>query len=120
MPTSFSSGANLLTFTRNPLRHSRGRRKVQARTQSSGAERIGQPSFGKNDLIDLIWPGMPVADVTAINSWWETIARGMGKTFTYTDVMGVSYSVRFATPSRPQIREKAYNSHECRVQLRVT
>jgi hypothetical protein len=45
-------------------------------------------------------------------------ARGMANPFTYTDVLGVATSVRFADPNLPEIRERAYNLFEATARLR--
>ena len=117
-PVGFLFNGIPITFDRSPIKHDRGRGLVQANVKGTGAERIGRSFYAKNDLIDLTWPNLSPYDRDKILTLWDS-ARGMAKTFYYTDINGNVYLVRFAKPTRPAVREIAFQIFEVRVQLRV-
>jgi len=117
-PVKFTLNGVDTLFDRSPLRPDRGASLVQASTVSAGAERIGQPHRGNDDLLDLRWPSVSAIDRDKILSFWLAV-RGMAKTFSYTDLDGNTMTVRFAKPARPYVREKAYGTYEVSIQLRI-
>lgn len=118
-PVSFRLGSNTIPFGRSPLRPGRSLGFVQADVRSAGGERVGRDYYVKGDLIDLSWPSMSEWDKGRLLTFWRDTARGMSAPFTYTDIAGTSVTVRFATPKFPEIRPRAHDAYEVRVQLRV-
>lgn len=118
-PVSFSSNGDTCPFGRNPVRPGRSLSFAQPDILSAGAERIGRDYYVKNDLIELAWSRMSRWDKNRLLAWWRDVARGMGNSFIFTDVLGVTATVRFSSPRLPEISERAYDAYDVRVQLRV-
>lgn len=116
---AFSLGASRCEFSRNPLRPGRSSAMLQPQAASTGGEKIGHDYVVKNDLVDLEWRNMPGADLSALLTFWRDTARGMALPFTWLDAVGVQRAVRFNTPAPPDHRERAYDCHEVRCQLRI-
>lgn len=116
---AFLYGAQSITFRRAPSYPQRPLSFSQAERQSTGAVRFVYDYLIKNDLIGLTFRGMPEWEKVAFVDFWLNAARGMANAFTFVDVAGVAASVRFASPTLPEIQEIAYNAYEVTCQLRV-
>uniref|UniRef100_A0A831XLG6 Uncharacterized protein n=1 Tax=Geobacter metallireducens TaxID=28232 RepID=A0A831XLG6_GEOME len=119
-PVAFLSGATgALYFSRSPRRPGRSIRFIQPRLETAGAERIVPDYLVNDSLVDLEWSNMSRFDLDRLLVWWRDTARGMAVAFTYVDLSGVHASVRFSTPKLPEYRERAHDSYEVKLQLRV-
>lgn len=119
-PVAFLAGpAAALYFSRSPRRPGRSRGWVQPRAESAGAEPIVHDYRVRDALIDLEWSNMSRFDLDRLLAWWRDTARGMAVAFVYADLSGAQETVRFSTPRLPEYRERAYDSYEVKVQLRV-
>lgn len=118
MSTGFAHANGSVTFSRAPLRPDRSLGFTQAIQETTGGVREVYHSYAQNDIIDLHLR-MTAAEAAQFKAFFTTIVRGTAFPFTYTDVFGAAASVRFTTPRRPAITEKAYDAYETTVQLRV-
>ncbi len=118
-PVSFSMDGDTLTFERSPDPQSLPLSFQQGGIYSGGVEQIGRDYYVADDLIELHWPHMTAWDKDRLIVWWRDVARGVSTSFTYTDMTGATYTVRFASPSMPAISERYDDAHDVRVQLRV-
>ena len=118
-PVSFHYGAGALYFSRSPRRPGRSLGFVQPRLQSAGGERVVHDYLVKGSLVVLDWGNMSRFDLDRLLAWWKDTSRGMAVAFDYVDLAAGRAAVRFSTPTLPEYRERAYDSYEVRVQLRV-
>ena len=118
-PVSFFLDGNTLTFERSPDPRSLPLSFMQPDIRAGAGERIGQDYYVADDIIDLHWPAVTTWDKDRLTAWWRDVARGMSRSFTYTDMTGATCTVRFNSPSLPEISERYDNAHDVRLQLRV-
>lgn len=119
MPVQFTHSSGTVTFTRAPLHPLKRRGYIQPGSSSTGGHRVTGAAITKAQYIELRWTSMPRADLDALLTFWQSVARGSARQFTFTDVAGASQAACFADANRPQFREKAYNSFEVSCRLRV-
>lgn len=118
-PVKFRYGTTVVLFTCSPLRPGYQGGYVQPSASSAGEVRFGYTPYAKNTIIDLRWSGMSGANLATLLDFWKDTVRGMARSFYYTDAGGVVTLVHFATSARPDVRERAYDSYEVNVKLRV-
>jgi hypothetical protein len=115
---SFSNSGGSVSFRSGPLYPDGDLSTPQALPESAGAERVGCDYYYVDSLIDLPIR-MTAAELASFLTFWRSYARGMAVAFTYTDVLGVAISAKFAVPTLPQIIEAGYNLYTTTVSLRV-
>lgn len=108
-----------LYFARAPQRPAQTLGFVQPLQATTGAERIVEDYLVKNAVIELHWANMLRFDRDRLLFWWLYTARGMVNAFTYVDLSGSTALVRFSDSKLPEIRERAYDSFEVTIRLRV-
>lgn len=119
-PVAFLLGStDALYFSRSPGRPGKSLGLIQPRTESAAAEAVVHDYLAKDSIVELSWERMCRIDRDRLISWWRDTARGMAVAFTYVDINGVQATVRFASPRLPEIRERAHDSYEVHVSLRV-
>ena len=114
---TFVHASQTITYTRNPLRPDCSLDRIQPRETTAVDVPIVYDSLTKNDLIDLTLR-LTDSELEQLQFFWLNTARGASNPFTYNNVVGTAYSVKFnQTQLAPS--ERAYNSHTVKVSLRV-
>lgn len=114
---SFVHTGQTITFSRAPLRPGRLLNKIQPRELSAADVPIVYDSLADDDLIELPLR-LTTAERAALEFFFLNSARGRSNPFTYTDIAGVSKSVKF-NQATLSIKETGYDSHAGTVSLRV-
>jgi len=92
---TFTSGANSFVFidtvalpTRRPLE------KIQARDRTAaGSLQVEDLGVSSIRSFPLTIMGLSASEMSALETWWDTIANGSLNEFTYSDENGTSYQV---------------------------
>jgi hypothetical protein len=107
-----------LTFSRSPQRPDATYEAVQAVRQTAGGVLLSYDQIITKQLIRLKLR-LTTAEKEALLVFFDSSAVGMANAFTYTNTAGVATSVRFDSPRLDGLLEKAYNTWELTVGLRV-
>jgi hypothetical protein len=118
MPATFTHSGGSITFTRTPQRPDRSLDVIQPARTSAGGSRFGFAHTIINQAIRLRLR-LTTAEKNALLAFFNSTVKGMSEVFIYTDPMGNAQSVRFGTPRLNGLREKAYDSWEITVALRI-
>jgi len=116
MPASFSNGFGSVTFSRAPLYPEGSNDLLQASAESTGGEPVSRDPLGQVQPLTLQWRGMSKTDRIALEVFFITAARGIARTFIYTDIAGTALIVRFAVPEL-KFSETAYERYTVTVPL---
>lgn len=95
----YNSPTVTVTFTHGIRPDNLGREYEQVVRKTPAAVRIAQYYRAKIRTIPLTWDNMPLADKTALESFFNLYAVGMANLFKLTLPDGTVKQVRFAEPS---------------------
>ncbi|WP_027715817.1 hypothetical protein [Desulfuromonas sp. TF] len=98
MKARFNHAGGSVEFTRAPMPPERSLEILQASGVTAGGSPLALDPLAEENLLPLVWRGLPLADAELLESFFLNVADGMGKTFNYVDVGGISRAVRFASP----------------------
>lgn len=116
MSASFANAFGSVTFTRAPLYPDGSNALLQATAESTGGEPVSRDPLGQIDTLNLKFAGMSKVDMTALDVFFTAAAKGMARTFTYTDVEAVAVTARFAVTAL-EISETSYERYSVTVPL---
>jgi len=113
----FTYLATTVTFRNAPRPEGAERTYLQATAKTTAGIPITQDYRAVTPVITISWKNMPLADRTALETFFETV-NVMAKTWTVTFPNGIVLTVRFAEPQL-SFTEKAYQEFGCTVRLMV-
>lgn len=116
MLASFANAYGSVIFKRAPLYPSGSSELLQASAESTGGEPISRNPLAHIKPLKLQWQGMSKANYLALETFFISSAKGMARTFTYTDAAGTAITVRFASPTL-NFNETAHERYSGSVQL---
>lgn len=94
----FTLGASELNFTVNPSYPLTTEiEKIQSVDRTASGNIRGENYGVTLRRFPLNWNNMPPSDYSALETWFDSTADGIANSFTYTDINGTNYTVRFTT-----------------------
>ena len=115
---TFVHTGGTITFTRALPRPDQVLNVIQPQRTTSAGVRFGYSHtiIAQTMRLQL---RMTTAQKEQLLAFFNTIVNGMAESFTYTDNIGTATAVRFDAPRLDGLIEKAYDSWETTVTLRV-
>jgi len=94
---TFAYLTTTITFRHGPRPGTRDHSYIQETGKTTAGVPVSQDYRAKIAIIPITWDNMPLADRTALESFFELVG-GMAKTWTYIPSIGSAKTVRFAEP----------------------
>lgn len=114
----FVNSRGQLEFSRPPRLPGRSLSYDQARVESGGAQPYITDYYRRDELINLPLR-LTASEAAGLKTFFTGAAHGRSFPFTFIQQPNRSIEVKFAQTTLPPITEKAYNSYECTLQLRI-